>query len=138
MRVGVEDVQRHVDGEVTLRGWLYDRRSRNKRHFLQVRDGTGTIQCVVFVKDEAPEVFERAGRVPQESSLFEVGSFDDKAYLTQSEQLSMEAGAMAFGKVYRFGPTFRAEKSKTRRHLSERDPRRPAARPLRSRGCSSG
>jgi asparaginyl-tRNA synthetase len=218
MRVWVEDVHRHVDSEVTLRGWLYARRSSGKLHFLQVRDGTGTIQCVVFVKDVPPEVFERAGRVTQESSvevtgtvradarsplgyelavtdvrvlqeahdypitpkehgpaflldhrhlwlrssrqhaimrvrasvvracrnyfdtrgftlvdapiftpaacegtttLFEVGYFDDKAYLTQSGQLYMEAGAMAFGKVYCFGPTFRAEKSKTRRHLTE-------------------
>ena len=218
MRVWVEDVHRHVDSEVTLRGWLYGRRSSGKLHFLQVRDGTGTIQCVVFVKDVAPEVFERAGHVPQESSLevtgtvradarsplgfelavndvrvlqeahdypitpkehgphflldhrhlwlrssrqhaimrvrasvvracrdyfdrrgftlidapiftpsacegttslFEVGYFDEKAYLTQSGQLYMEAGAMAFGKVYCFGPTFRAEKSKTRRHLTE-------------------
>jgi asparaginyl-tRNA synthetase len=218
MRVWVEDVHRHVDGEVTLRGWLYGRRSSGKLHFLQVRDGTGTIPCVVFVKDVPPEVFERAGHVPQESSLevtgivradarsplgfelgvkdvrvlqeahdypitpkehgphflldhrhlwlrsarqhaimrvrasvvracrdyfdrrgftlidapiftpsacegttslFEVGYFDDKAYLTQSGQLYMEAAAMAFGKVYCFGPTFRAEKSKTRRHLTE-------------------
>jgi asparaginyl-tRNA synthetase len=218
MRVWVEDVHRHVESDVTLRGWLYGRRSSGKLHFLQVRDGTGTIQCVVFVKDVAPEVFERAGHVPQESSLevtgtvradarsplgfelavkdvrvlqeasdypitpkehgpaflldhrhlwlrssrqhaimrvrasvaracrdyfdargftlidapiftpaacegtttlFEVGYFDDKAYLTQSGQLYMEAGAMAFGKVYCFGPTFRAEKSKTRRHLTE-------------------
>jgi asparaginyl-tRNA synthetase len=218
MRVWVEEVHRHVGEEVTLRGWLYSRRSSGKLHFLLVRDGTGTIQCVVFVKDVAPEVFERAGRVPQESSiavtgtvradarsplgfelavrdldviqeadaypitpkehgpaflldhrhlwlrssrqhaimrvrasvvracrdyfdsrgftlldapiftpaacegtttLFEVGYFDDKAYLTQSGQLYMEAGAMAFGKVYCFGPTFRAEKSKTRRHLTE-------------------
>ncbi len=218
MRVWVEDVHRHVDGEVTLRGWLYGRRSSGKLHFLQVRDGTGTIQCVVFVKDVPPEVFERAGHVPQESSLavtgvvradarsplgfelavrdlrvlqeaseypitpkehgpaflldhrhlwlrssrqhaimrvrasvvracrdyfdrrgftlidapiftpaacegtttlFEVGYFDDTAYLTQSGQLYMEAAAMAFGKVYCFGPTFRAEKSKTRRHLTE-------------------
>ncbi|HLG20099.1 MAG TPA: asparagine--tRNA ligase [Bdellovibrionota bacterium] len=53
------------------------------------------------------------------STLFETDYFGDKAYLTQSGQLYMEAGAMAFGKVYCFGPTFRAEKSKTRRHLTE-------------------
>ena len=53
------------------------------------------------------------------TSLFEVGYFDRSAYLTQSGQLYQEAGAMAFGKVYCFGPTFRAEKSKTRRHLTE-------------------
>jgi asparaginyl-tRNA synthetase len=54
------------------------------------------------------------------STLFEVNYIDDeKAYLTQSGQLYMEATAMALGKVYTFGPTFRAEKSKTRRHLTE-------------------
>jgi len=53
------------------------------------------------------------------TTLFETQYFDQKAYLTQSGQLYMEAAAMAFGKVYSFGPTFRAEKSKTRRHLIE-------------------
>lgn len=54
------------------------------------------------------------------TTLFEVDYFDDqKAYLTQSGQLYSEATAAAFGKVYCFGPTFRAEKSKTRRHLTE-------------------
>ncbi|MCH7675887.1 asparagine--tRNA ligase [candidate division KSB1 bacterium] len=53
------------------------------------------------------------------TTLFETEYFGSKAYLTQSGQLYMEAGAMAFGKVYCFGPTFRAEKSKTRRHLTE-------------------
>jgi len=53
------------------------------------------------------------------STLFEVQYFDEKAYLTQSGQLYAEATAMALGKVYCFGPTFRAEKSKTRRHLTE-------------------
>src|SRR5947199_97817 len=54
------------------------------------------------------------------TTLFEVDYFEDeKVYLTQSGQLYNEANAMAFGKVYCFGPTFRAEKSKTRRHLTE-------------------
>ena len=53
------------------------------------------------------------------STLFETEYFGTKAYLTQSGQLYMEAAAMAFGKVYCFGPVFRAEKSKTRRHLTE-------------------
>jgi len=54
------------------------------------------------------------------TTLFEVNYFDDeKVYLTQSGQLYNEADAMAFGKVYCFGPTFRAERSKTRRHLTE-------------------
>ena len=53
------------------------------------------------------------------TTLFETAYFDDKAYLTQSGQLYMEAAAMALGRVYCFGPAFRAEKSKTRRHLIE-------------------
>jgi asparaginyl-tRNA synthetase len=53
------------------------------------------------------------------STLFEVDYFDEQAFLTQSGQLYIEAMAMALGKVYSFGPTFRAEKSKTRRHLTE-------------------
>ncbi len=53
------------------------------------------------------------------STLFSVDYFDDEAFLTQSGQLYIEATAMALGKVYSFGPTFRAEKSKTRRHLTE-------------------
>jgi len=203
---------------VTLRGWLHNKSSKGKLHFLQLRDGTGFVQCVVFQKSVAPEFFEAVGRLGQESSLilegevvadarapggyeiqvrggrvlqtvegfpitpkehgadfllsqrhlwlrskrqwallrvrdavitalrgffdqqgfvcvdspmftpnacegtstlFEVGYFDRKAFLTQSGQLYAEASAMAFGKVYCFGPTFRAEKSKTRRHLTE-------------------
>jgi asparaginyl-tRNA synthetase len=53
------------------------------------------------------------------TNLFEVGYFDDKAYLAQTGQLYNEANIFAFGRVYCFGPTFRAEKSKTRRHLTE-------------------
>jgi len=219
----IEDIARDLDAlegkEVTLAGWLYNKRSSGKLHFLEVRDGTGILQCVIYVKDVPPEVFARADHLPQETSLkvtgkvrkdarspigfelsvtgmevvaepvaeypitpkehgtaflmdhrhlwlrskrqhailriraeivaavrryfdtngftlvdapiftpsacegtsnlFQVGYFDDKAYLTQSGQLYMEAAAMALGKVYCFGPTFRAEKSKTRRHLTE-------------------
>lgn len=53
------------------------------------------------------------------STLFSTPYFDEKAFLTQSGQLYGEAGAFAFGKIYTFGPTFRAEKSKTRKHLTE-------------------
>lgn len=206
------------DEEVELRGWLYNKRSSGRIHFLELRDGTGFIQCVA-VKGEVPdEQFEAAGRLTQESSikltgtvreekrakggyeltvkslevfqvadeypitpkehgvdflmdnrhlwirhkkqhailmirheviaaaqeylngngfirvdcpiltpaacegtttLFETQYFEEKAYLSQSGQLYNEADAMAFGKVYCFGPTFRAEKSKTRRHLIE-------------------
>jgi len=218
--VYIADIARQEGKEVTLHGWLHNRRSSGKLHFIQVRDGTGTIQCVVFKGNVTPEVFHEADHLPQETSLavtgsvkkdprsplgyeldvkdlrvvarpareyplghkehgvaflmdqrhlwmrsarqnvilrvrhsverairdffdgrgftlvdapiftpsacegtstlFEVPYFDlGKAYLTQSGQLYMEAAAMALGKVYCFGPTFRAEKSKTRRHLTE-------------------
>ncbi len=217
-RVWIEEISRFEGEEVLLKGWLYNKRSSGKLHFLQVRDGTGVIQCVVFKGDVSPEVFESADKVSQESAievrgvvkkdersplgyelslsdlmvvheaheypigpkehgvaflmdhrhlwlrssrqhavlrirheviravrdffdergftlldapiftpnacegttnLFSTEYFDTRAYLTQSGQLYNEAGAMAFGKVYCFGPTFRAEKSKTRRHLTE-------------------
>jgi len=217
-RVYIEEIQQHVGQEVTLKGWLYNRRSSGKIHFLQVRDGTGVIQAVVSKGDVSGEVFDLSDRLTRESSivvqgtvredprsplgyeigvtdleviqiaedfpiapkehgvgflmdhrhlwirsvrqnaiirirqeiirgvrdffdsrgfvlidapiftpaacegtttLFETQYFDDKAYLTQSGQLYNEAAAMAFGRVYCFGPTFRAERSKTRRHLME-------------------
>src|SRR6476660_8575507 len=214
----VNQLKGHIGESVTLKGWLYNKRSSGKLVFLQFRDGTGIVQCVVFKpNDEA--LYDLADSLGQESSiivtgtvkedtrsslgveldvtglevlqnvhdypitpkehgteflmdnrhlwirskkqhavlkirhtvikavrdffddngftladtpiftpaacegtttLFEVDYFDDdKAYLTQSGQLYNEATAMAFGKVYCFGPTFRAEKSKTRRHLTE-------------------
>jgi asparaginyl-tRNA synthetase len=215
----IADISKHENQEVELRGWLYNKRSSGKLHFLQIRDGSGIIQAVVFKGDVAPELFDKADHLGQESAikvrglvradkrspigfelsvkdlelvheskdypispkehgvaylmerrhlwlrsshqnvilrvrhsvvkairdfldqnsftlvdapvftpaacegtstLFEVPYFDlGKAYLTQSGQLYMEAAAMALGRVYCFGPTFRAEKSKTRRHLTE-------------------
>ncbi len=217
--VRIAEISKYEGQEVELRGWLYNKRSSGKLHFLQVRDGSGIIQAVMFKGDVDPETFTKADHLQQETSikvrgtvradkrspigfelgvkgldvvaeakdypitpkehgvaylmehrhlwlrstrqnvilrvrhtvekairdffdqdgftlvdapiftpaacegtstLFEVPYFDlGKAYLTQSGQLYMEAGAMAFGKVYCFGPTFRAEKSKTRRHLTE-------------------
>ena len=70
-----------------------------------------------FVQMDAPILTGNA--VEGTSTLFELDYFGEPAYLTQSGQLHGEAMAMAFGKVYTFGPTFRAEKSKTRRHLTE-------------------
>ncbi|MCB9904242.1 MAG: asparagine--tRNA ligase [Planctomycetes bacterium] len=214
----IERLSQHVGETVTLRGWVHNKSSKGKLHFIQLRDGTGYCQCVAFVKNVDPQLFEQLGSVGQESSviltgevkaderapggyeigvsggevlqsvdgypitpkehgvdflisqrhlwlrskkqwavmrirhrvmmslrqffdeqgflcvdspmftpnacegtstLFEVPYFDRSAYLTQSGQLYAEASAMAFGKVYTFGPTFRAEKSKTRRHLTE-------------------
>ena len=214
----VSDISRHEGQDVTVKGWLYNKRSSGKLHFLLIRDGTGVIQTVVSRADVLPEVFEEAGRLTQESSvevtgrvrvdarspggfelavtsvkthqiaadypitpkehgidflmtnrhlwlrssrqhailrirstiikairgylddhgftlvdtpiltpsacegtttLFETSYFEETAYLSQSGQLYAEAAAMALGKVYCFSPAFRAEKSKTRRHLVE-------------------
>ena len=216
--VYIEAIAAHVGEEVTVRGWVYNKTDKGKLRFLLVRDGTGTIQGVVFQKNVSAEVFEAADRLTQESSvlmtgtvraddrapggfemdvahlsvlqfaaeypitpkdhgtsflmdhrhlwlrssrqhailrvrheiiracrdflddrgfilvdtplltpvscegttnLFKVDYFDEEAFLSQSGQLYSEASCMAFGKVYCFGPTFRAEKSKTRRHLTE-------------------
>ena len=58
------------EGErVQLRGWIYNSRSSGKLHFLQVRDGTGIVQCVLFQGDVAPEVFERCHQLPQETAV---------------------------------------------------------------------
>lgn len=70
-----------------------------------------------FLKIDPPIL---TGSAPEGTTeLFKTEYFDEEAYLSQSGQLYMEAAAMAFGKVFSFGPTFRAEKSKTRRHLIE-------------------
>ncbi|MDQ7065652.1 MAG: asparagine--tRNA ligase [candidate division KSB1 bacterium] len=99
--------------------WL---RSRKQNAILRIRHTI--IQSIrdffdqqKFVLIDAP-IFTPAA-CEGTTTLFETDYFDTKAYLTQSGQLYMEAAAMAFGKVYCFGPTFRAEKSKTRRHLTE-------------------
>ncbi len=219
MHVYIEDIAQHVGTPITLKGWLANRRSSGKIHFLQVRDGSGFIQAVMSKAQVGDETFEVASHLSQESAiivhgtpradtrapggfeldvtglelvsasvdfpitpkehgvdflldrrhlwirtqrqqavlrirhevidavrdyfnnlgfvladtpiftpsscegtttLFPVQYFDDAtAYLTQSGQLYNEANAMALGRVYCFGPTFRAEKSKTRRHLTE-------------------
>jgi asparaginyl-tRNA synthetase len=211
-------MSKHVDEHVSVAGWLFNKRSSGKIHFLILRDGTGFMQAVASRSDVDEETFELLKGITQESSvrveglvrkderapggyellvtraevvqmageypislkehgvdflmqyrhlwlrtprqhavmrvraeviracrdfldnngfllidapvltpsacegtttLFETDYFGDKAYLTQSGQLYMEAAAMAFGRVYCFGPVFRAEKSKTRRHLME-------------------
>ena len=219
MMAYIEDIARHEGQAVTLRGWLHNRRSSGKIHFLTVRDGSGFIQCVMSKQAVGEDAFKQADHLTQESAvivhgtvradarakggyeidvtgvelvsgsedypitpkehgvdylmdrrhlwirsqrqqsilrirhevinavrdffnergfiladtpiftpaacegtttLFPVQYFDDEtAYLTQSGQLYNEANAMALGRVYCFGPTFRAEKSKTRRHLTE-------------------
>lgn len=217
-RAYIESVAQHQGEQVTIKGWLHNKTDKGKLHFLLVRDGTGTIQAVVFEDDVSPETFQAAQNVTQESSviisgtvradqrspggfeltlgeleivqlaepypitpkehgvgflmdhrhlwlrsprqhailrvraevikacrdyfddngfvlvdtpiltpaacegtstLFETDYFGESAYLAQSGQLYSEASIASLGKVYCFGPTFRAEKSKTRRHLLE-------------------
>ncbi len=217
-KVTISDVSKHEGKQVTLNGWLYNKRSSGKLWFLLIRDGTGIIQGVVSKEDVPETTFQHCMDVTQESSisvtgiiaedkrapggyelqvkelhilqpvvdypitpkehgtaflmdhrhlwlrssrqvailrirheiiqacrdffdqngfvlvdapiftpaacegtttLFETDYFGSQAYLAQSGQLYMEAAAMALHKVYCFGPTFRAEKSKTRRHLTE-------------------
>ena len=67
-QVYIEDIADHVGETVTIKGWLYAKTGKGKLQFLQVRDGTGIIQCVVFKKEVTPEVFEDARSLTQESS----------------------------------------------------------------------
>jgi len=218
-QIHISNLKDYVGKEITLQGWLFNKRSSGKVRFVILRDGTGYLQCIFFKGNVSEEIFEAADKLGQESSIEVTGKvkeepravggyeldgtdlkiiqnaqdypitpkehgieflldkrhlwlrskkqvaimqvrhriikairdfFDDRgftlmdppiltpnsvegtstlfetpyfdlgnAYLTQSGQLYAEAGAMALGKVYTFGPTFRAEKSKTRRHLTE-------------------
>ncbi len=108
--------------------FLFERRHLYMRHkkpwaILRIRDEVERAMHDFFaergfIRFDAPLFMPTA--VEGTSNLFEINLFDeDSAYLSQSGQLYAEAGAMAYGKVYTFGPTFRAEKSKTRRHLLE-------------------
>jgi asparaginyl-tRNA synthetase len=216
--VAIEEIAKFEDQEVTIKGWIRNRRSSGKLSFLTVRDGTGDLQAVVSKSKVGEEQFTLCSQLTQESSvvitgmprkdarapggfeldvskidiiqiaepfpiqpkehgvgflmeyrhlwlrsrrqqailrvrheiirtcrnffdehgfilidtpiftpnacegtttLFQTQYFDQVAYLAQSGQLYGEAAAAAFGKIYCFGPTFRAEKSKTRRHLME-------------------
>ena len=107
--------------------FLMDRRHlwlRSKRQWASARVRNRVIMAIHgyfqedgFIQMDAPILTGNA--VEGTSTLFELDYFEEPAYLTQSGQLHGEAMAMAHGKVYTFGPTFRAEKSKTRRHLTE-------------------
>ncbi|GGJ63244.1 asparagine--tRNA ligase [Deinococcus aquiradiocola] len=100
--------------------WL---RHRRPWAILRVRDAvqravTDFFHAQGFIRFDSP--FFTPNAAEDTTELFEIDLFgEDKAYLSQTGQLHAEAGALAFGKVYTFGPTFRAEKSKTRRHLLE-------------------
>src|SRR5437764_9479458 len=70
----VEGIGAHAGRTVTLRGWLAARRSSGKLHFLQIRDGTGTIQCVMAKAEVPSDVFTLADHLPQESALEVTGT----------------------------------------------------------------
>src|SRR5271165_4819244 len=70
----VSDIARHEGEDVILKGWLYSRRSSGKLHFLQIRDGTGTIQGVMFNGDVSPELFAVADKLPQEAAIVALGT----------------------------------------------------------------
>src|SRR5437899_1439740 len=91
----IEELSRLIGQTVISRGWVMTTRSSGKIGFVTLRDGTGYLQVVLSKKDMPETAWEAVG------------------------QLTQEAAAAALGKVYCFGPTFRAEKSKTRRHLTE-------------------
>src|SRR5687767_13322657 len=78
-QVYVSDVAKYEGQEVTLRGWLYHSTAKGKLIFLQVRDGTGTIQAVVFKKSVTPEAFDLAAALTQESSLAVTGTVSKDA-----------------------------------------------------------
>ena len=67
--VYVSDLQAHVEKPVEVRGWLYNRSSKGKLHFLQIRDGSGIVQAVVFKGDVDEATFHRADHLPQETAL---------------------------------------------------------------------
>lgn len=102
---------RHLWLRSSLQWALMRVRTTVKRAIIDFLDDNG------FLNIDTPIITPAAAEGT--STLFEVNYFDERAYLAQTGQLYNEANIMAFGKVYCFGPTFRAEKSKTRRHLTE-------------------
>jgi len=75
----VNKLARHVGEVVSIRGWLYNRRSKGKLHFLLIRDGTGIVQGVVFQDDVSQDLFTQCGHIPQESSLMVTGKVHQDA-----------------------------------------------------------
>lgn len=67
--IRIEKIAQHAGQAVTLQGWVYARTDKGRLQFLQVRDGTGILQCVVFQKEVAPEMFDAARQLTQESAV---------------------------------------------------------------------
>ncbi len=71
--VNIEELADHIGEAVTIKGWLYAKTGKGRLQFLQVRDGTGIVQCVVFKKEVSQEVFDAARELTQESSVIITG-----------------------------------------------------------------
>src|SRR5690554_7564905 len=69
----IEDIAEHVDETIKIKGWLYNSRSSGKLHFLELRDGTGFMQAVMFKGDVSPELFDATGHLRQETSVVGTG-----------------------------------------------------------------
>ena len=80
-RIFIQDLSDHVGEEVTIKGWVYAKTGKGRLQFLQVRDGTGIMQCVVFKKAVSPQIFDAARELTQESSLIVTGTIraDERA-----------------------------------------------------------
>src|SRR5438105_13948009 len=95
MRHGwISDLGRHVGQDVEVRGWRDHLRSSGKLHFLEIRDGTGVVQCVVFKGNVSAEVFASAGTIAQESSVAVVGTVSENpkqkgVYELQAKELKL-------------------------------------------------
>jgi len=130
----IEVVQRVPDEEpypISLKEHGVDFLMEHRHLWVRTPRQSAILRVRATIMRAAAEFFDEAGFVRTDppiltpaacegtSTLFPVDYFGEEAYLTQSGQLYIESTAMALGKVYSFGPTFRAEKSKTRRHLTE-------------------
>ncbi len=88
--VYISELSEHVGRKVNIRGWLAQKRSSGKIKFLILRDGTGYVQCVAFVKDVSPELFECCDRLPLESSLAVSGTVRADERSVGGHELSVE------------------------------------------------
>ena len=133
--IRVDQLNQHVGKTVELRGWLYNRRSSGKLHFLQIRDGSGIVQAVVFKGDVDESLFEQMGRIPQESSVTLVGEVrEDKR-----SPIGVELG-VASGSVVQEAETYPITKKEhstgflmERRHLWIRSKKQHATLRIRGR-----
>ena len=90
----VEHLSRHVGQTVTLKGWVYNRTSKGKLHFVQLRDGTGTVQCVLF-KDSVPaELFAVVEKCGQESSVILEGAVREDKRAPGGFEISVSGGSV--------------------------------------------